>query len=304
MPQKFIAGVDLGATNVRVVIANEDGDIEARRVGAYPGGGPERVLRDIGRTIDDLVRGVWVGAKVAGIGMALPGTVDPPRGTVASIANLPDWGDVDIASELGRPRNVSVAVENDANAAAAGEAWLGAAKGMRDFVFIALGTGIGAGVWLDGKLHRGAHFLAGEAAFFPMTREQLRAPGWQHCLEGVVGGRAMAARAKELLGEHGTPSQLFEAAKNGETEAAAWLHETQEYIAMAVADMIALLDPDAIVFGGGVAAAQGEWFIEPIREMVHACTPLKTKMLLSALGDDAQVVGAVKLALDRIREHA
>ena len=203
MPQHtFIAAVDIGASNIRVAIANADGEIEARRATPFPGGPPEQVLERIGRTIDDLARGVWVGARAAAIGVVVPGSVDPAAGTVSTAANLVGWGDVPIETLLGGPRGVPVAMENDANAAAIGERWLGAAKGLDDFVFIAIGTGIGAGVIIDGKLHRGSHFLAGEVAYFPMTPEELREPGWDHCLESDVGGRAMQAKAIELLGEH------------------------------------------------------------------------------------------------------
>jgi glucokinase len=295
----FLAGVDIGASNVRVVVANEDGEIEARRATPFAAADPpERVLRAIGRTIDELARGVWVGASVGAIGVALPGTVNPARGLVATPANMPGWRDVHIAGMLGTPRHVPVAVENDANAAAVGEGWLGAGRGLTDFIFIALGTGIGAGLWLGGRLHRGAHFLAGEAAFFPMTRDQLRAADWQHNLESIAGGRAIAAKAHDLLGAHAKPQDLFDAASAGDDQAAAWLREMQEYLAMAVIDMIALLDPQAVILGGGVMMAQGEPFLAPVRELVHACTPTKTKIALSELGADAQILGAVKLALD------
>jgi glucokinase len=301
MPAQFIAGVDLGASNLRVVIANEDGEVEARRAGPLPVGAPEDVLAKIGRTIDELVRGVWIGNKVAAIGVALPGAVDPGSGTVASIANMPGWDDVAIGALLGGSRGVPVAIENDANAAAIGEGWLGVAHGMSDHVFVALGTGIGSGIVLGGRLHRGAHFLAGEVAFFPMTRDQLRAGDWQQCLEGVVGGRAAAARAIELFGPESSGADLFAAAKHGEERAAAWLSEVQEYLAMAVTDIIVMLDPQAVVFGGGIAAAQGEWFLAPIREAVHRCAPLPTPILLSQLGGDAQIMGAIRLAQDALR---
>lgn len=305
MPQRFIAGVDLGASNVRVIIANEDGEIEARRAGPLPAGTPEDVLDKVGRTIDDLVRGVWVGATVAAIGIALPGSVDPKAGVVASIANMPGWDNVPLGRLLGRARGaerqpVPVAMENDANAAAIGEGWLGAAKGLRSYVFVALGTGIGAGTVLDGRLHRGAHHLAGEVAFFPMTREQLRAGDWRNCLEGVAGGRAASLKAVELLGPHAKAADLFDAAKAGDARAAGWLAETQEYLAMAVVDMISMLDPEAIVFGGGVIAAQGESFVAPIRDLAQAAAPRRTKIVRSALGEDAQALGAVRLALDAI----
>jgi glucokinase len=301
----FIAAVDIGATNLRVAIANPDGEIEARRVMPFPGGPPEQVLDRIGRTIDDLARGVWVGARAAAIGVVVPGSVDPAAGTVSTAANLPGWGDVPIEAVLGAPRGVPVAMENDANAAAIGERWLGAAKGLDDFVFIAMGTGIGAGVVIDGKLHRGAHFLAGEVAFFPMTREQLQQPGWQHCLEADVGGRTMAAKAVELLGTRAKVADLFDAAAAGEERAAAWLHGVQDELATAVASIAALLDPQAIIFGGGVALAQGERLLAPVREAASRCLPAQPRIVLSELGDDAQIIGGVRLALDRLQQaHA
>ena len=303
MPAQFIAGVDLGATNVRVVIANEDGEIEARRAGPLPAGSPQDVLDRIGRTIDELVRGVWIGNRVAAIGVALPGAVEPGSGTVTSIANMPGWDNVPIRQLVGEARSVPVALENDANAAAVGEGWLGAAKGLTDYIFIALGTGIGSGIVLDGRLHRGAHLLSGEVAFFPMTREQLRAGDWEHCLEGVVSGRAAARAAKQLLGEYSKAADLFDAAKAGDPAAAAWLGEVQEYLAMAITDVIAMLDPQAVILGGGVVAAQGEWLVAPIRDLVHGCAPLRTPIVLSELGEDAQVLGAIKLAQDALRQE-
>jgi predicted NBD/HSP70 family sugar kinase len=213
---------------------------------------------------------------------------------------MPGWGDLDVAAVLGPPRGVPVAVENDANAAAIGEGWLGAAKGLSHYVFVALGTGIGTGIVLDERLHRGAHYLAGEAAFFAMTREQLRAADWQHNLEAFVGGRAIAARAHELLGEHAKPGDLFDAAFASEAAPAEWLAEWQEYLAMAIVDIAALLDPQAIVLGGGVVAAQGERIIEPVRALAQAALPVKTRIAISALGTDAQILGAIKLALDKL----
>jgi glucokinase len=303
VPQhRFIAAVDIGASNVRVAIANADGEIEARRVTPFPAGQPEQVIARIGRTIDELVRGVWVGAAVAAIGVVVPGSVDPDAGVVSTAANLPGWGDVPIEALLGVSRGVPVAMENDANAAAVGERWLGAAKELSDFVFIALGTGIGAGVVIDGKLHRGSHFLAGEVAYFPMTTEQLREPGWAHCLESDVGGRAMQAKAVELLGEHAKVSELFDAASSGDQRAAAWLAGIQEELAMAVASIAALLDPQAIIFGGGVANAQGERLLGPVRESALRCLPSQPRIILSELGEDAQIAGAIRLALDRLEQ--
>lgn len=301
MPARFTAAVDLGATNVRVAIVDEDGEIQARRAAPLPHGPPADVIEKIGRTIDDLVRGVWVGAKVAAISVVLPGAVDPERGTVVSVANMPGWDDVHIADMLGKPREIPVVMENDANAAAIGEGWMGAARGLRDYVFIALGTGIGGGVVIDGRLHRGAHLLGGEIAFFRMTREQAREADWErNCLEAMVSGRAASAKADELLGAGAKASELFDAARSGDARAAAWLIEVREYLAMAVCDIVAVLDPEAVIFGGGVVAAQGDALLGPVRELVHRAMPVAIKIEQSQLGEDAQIVGAVKLALDSL----
>lgn len=300
VPQQFVAGVDIGASNVRVVIADAEGEVHARRAGPLPEGEPAAVLRQVRRTVDDLVRGVWVGSRVAAIGVALPGAVDPAGGVAASIANMPGWDGVDVGELLGRSTSLPVVAENDANAAAAGEGWLGAARGMRDFVFVALGTGIGCGLVLDGRLYRGAHLLAGEVAFTRVTREQVREPDWQRCLEGIVSGRAFGREAAARLGPYAKAGDLFEAATSGDTRAAEWLAAAQEYLAMALSGVVALLDPEAIVFGGGVTAAQGERLIGPVREMVLHSAPVPPKILISSLGEDAQLLGAVRLALDSL----
>ncbi|HEY8172996.1 MAG TPA: ROK family protein [Dehalococcoidia bacterium] len=304
MPHRFIAGVDLGGTNLRIVIANEDGEVEARRSAPLPAGAPADVLMRVSRTIDDLARGVWVGASAAAIGVAMPGLVDPERGTGASLANLPGWDDVDVASALRDGREAIVAVENDANAAAIGEGWLGAARGAKTFVFVAYGTGIGAGIVLDGKLHRGANGLAGEIGFLPVSRQHVREGDWHAGLEGLAGGGAIADRARRVFGEKAKVSELFDAADAGDPEATAWLRATEEWMAMGVASLIATLDPDMIVFGGGVALARGERLLCPLRELLHRRGPQRTKLVLSELGEDAQILGAVKLAIDKMRESA
>lgn len=305
MTRGLIAGVDLGASNLRVVIANRDGEIQARRSMPTPGGAPEHVLDAIGKTVRQLAHSVWPGSAVEAAGIALPGTIDPDRGTAASVANLPGWDSIPIADLLGRHLGVPVAMDNDANAGAIGEGWLGAARGLRDYAFVALGTGIGCGIVLDGRLHRGRHFLAGEIAFFPMTREQLHDSGWDNCLEGIVGGRAYDRLAREILAAGSSAAQLFGAARDDPAVASAIL-AADEYLAMAIADIICLLDPEAIVFGGGVAAARGEPFLERIRGRALACTPARPRVLLTQLGEDAQVLGAVRLSLDKLEraQHA
>jgi predicted NBD/HSP70 family sugar kinase len=134
-----------------------------------------------------------------------------------------------------------------------------------------------------------------------MTPEHLHAGDWQHNLESVVGGRAIDRAAKLLFGPESSAAALFDAAATGDAQALEAVTQVHEYLAMATADIIALLDPAAVIFGGGVAMAQGERLLGPVRELAHASTPVRTTIVLSELGEDAQILGAVKLAIDRRR---
>lgn len=299
----FVAAVDLGATNVRVAIANSDGEIEARRHFLMPQEPPEAVLSRISRTVDELVRGVWVGARIDALGIALPGMVDPEAGVVSSVANLQGWSDVPIAALMSggsttTPRRI-IAMDNDANAAAVGEGWLGAARKLQTYVFIALGTGIGAGVVIDGKVRRGSHFLGGEIAYFSMSAEQVRTGGWTNNLESLVGGRALEEAARQVLGESAHAGDLFDAGATGHRQAVEAIGRLREYLAMAVVNICALVDPEMVIFGGGVMAAQSAVLLDDVREIVYRNTPVRVPIVLSELGEDAQLLGAARLAIER-----
>lgn len=299
-PTDFVAGIDLGATNLRLAVATLDGAIVARRAGPVDlSRPPDVVVRDIRRQVDEVLRHVWPGARLRGIGMGLPGIVDPARGVVASPANLPGWGAVPVAELLSGDDRVPVAVENDANIAALGERWRGAARDWRTFAFVALGTGIGAGVVVDGRLHRGARLFAGEVAYLATERAHVRGPfDPAACLEGQAGGRAIGRRLTELLGREATAEEAFSLARQGDPRALELVREAQEHLAVALTAIAALLDPDGIVVGGGMSS-QGEFLLGPIREMVHRQIPTRPPIVLSELGEDAQLVGAIRAALDR-----
>jgi predicted NBD/HSP70 family sugar kinase len=231
--------------------------------------------------------------------MGLPGVVDPAQGTVASPANLPGWGQVPVARILSGDDRVPVALENDANIAALGERWRGAARDWRTFVFVALGTGIGAGVVVDGRLHRGARFFAGEIAYLPTGRSHVRGPFDPDVgLEGEAGGRAIGPRLSRALGREITTEEAFALARHGDPRALAIIGEAQEHLAVALSAIAAILDPDGMVVGGGMSL-QGEFLLGPVREMVHRQVPTKPPLVVSELGEDAQLCGAIRVALDR-----
>jgi glucokinase len=289
-----VAGVDIGGTKTALLIADAATGVEIGRHGFSTecDAGTDRMLRAIydgisatiekaGRTMKDL----------RSVGFAVPGLVDD-TGRVLNAGKLAGWSDFDLRGRLERDLSVRAFVEHDANTAALGEQWVGLGKGLRSFVFLALGTGLGAGIVIDGRLHRGARHAAGEVGnmvpgrgFFDMG------PPEEHNLGGLIGGQAIRDQAKQAAGE---PMSAAEALRRSmEDERLGPLAErVADYVAIAVINIAALLDPEAIIFGGGTSSA-GAVLFDRVRARVSSELPFRPKLLRSPLGEDAQLKGAV-----------
>lgn len=303
---RHIAAVDLGGSLARTAVASEDGDLLARRAEPVdPKAPPEKVVQDILESLESLLAEVGGRGPPLALGIGLPGLVIPQEGKVIAPVNLPAWQPAVAVADLVRRRwPVPVAVENDANMAALGEGWRGAARGMKTFVFVALGTGVGGGVIVDGRLQRGARGFGGEVCYSCLGREHLDVDySPAGCLERLAGGPAIARRGSEALGRPLSSEQVFDLARQGDAAAQRVVRETAEYLAIAFTNMAALLDPEAIVVGGGIAR-QGELLLAPVRELVHRHVPTKVPILASTLGEDAQLYGAVRSALDLLYSSA
>lgn len=295
----LIAAVDLGASRLRAALATPDGKLLTRDVSATPRDAagrpaPATVVDAIAEMVERLLAEAGASAPAA-LGMGLPGIIRPGRGTAGSPANLPGWDNVDLASMLRRRWNVPLAIENDANMAALGEGWNGSAAGLQTFIFIALGTGIGAGLVVDGRLWRGAHLFAGEMAYTVLDRATAPSSPAATWLEDRASGRGIEAMAAARLGRHLAAADVFRLAAGGDAGASAVLRDALELLGLAVANACALLDPDAVVFGGGISR-QGDALLQPIREIVARVLPAPPRLLLSSLGEDAQLYGAVRAA--------
>jgi glucokinase len=299
MTARYVAAVDLGGSRVRTAVAGEDGELLAR--GAEPmrsEASPEAVVQSVLASVESLVAEAGGRGPPLAIGVGVPGTVIPHEGKVIGAVNLPAWQMVSVAEVVGRRWPIPVALENDVNMAALGEGWRGAAKDMGTFVFVALGTGVGGGVIIDGRLHRGARGLGGEVCYSCLGREHLHVDYQPAgCLERLAGGPAIARRGSEAVGRPVSSEEVFELARQGDVAARRVVEETAEYLAVAFTNIAALLDPEAIVVGGGIGQ-QGELLLAPVRELVHKHVPTRVPIVPSALGEDAQLYGAVRSALD------
>jgi glucokinase len=225
--------------------------------------------------------------------------VEPRDGRVISAGNLAGWEDLPLRAILSRELGVSVAIDQDANTAALGERWRGCATNLASFVFLALGTGIGAGIILDGQLHRGFHSAAGEVGNFIVGREFLGRDRKGHGnLEMLIGSPAIKRRARQQVKRDLSAADAIDRADD-DRRLAREAERIADYVSIAVINIAALLDPEAIVFGGGTAAA-GEELIGRVRERVTRELAHPPALVEAVLGEDAQVYGALYRALESL----
>jgi glucokinase len=300
----YIAGIDIGSRSLRFALADLRGKIVNRGERRTPSGSRDAILEAIAAGVNALFKETSIdSSKLFAIGAGAPGMTDVLSGRVINAVNLKGWTDLPLRDILHRRFKVPVCVDNDVNMAALGEVWRGCAAGHPDFVFIALGAGVGAGIVLDGKLHRGSRWYAGE-----ISHMHLDYRGWdvdygeQGFLENRVGAEGIARGGRQAP-VPGDPSvsadeaaRVFEAARNGDARAARVVNEIAVYLGTAVANISTLLDPELIVFGGGIAHV-GEQLFAPLREVVARIVRNTPEIRLTALGDDAQLFGSVYSAL-------
>ena len=313
-------GIDVGGTKILAALAEPSGAILGRRRSPTPRGGtPQDVLAAIERLVEELLaeHGLQPAALEA-IGLAVPGIVDDAKGRVVFTPNMNLSGLV-IVPRLATRFGAAAALGNDVDLGTLGEAWLGAAQGARSVVGIFVGTGIGGGILLDGRLVRGCRGAAGEIGHIVM---QIDGPqcgcGNRGCLEALASRTAIERDIRAAI-EAGEGSVLAEltggdlqvirskvlkkALNQGDPVVTRVMRRAAVYLGHACLTVRHILDPEVIVLGGGVMEACGD-FLMPIVEQVVASDALPGarqggRVVLSALGDDAVVLGAVALAKER-----
>lgn len=294
-----VVGIDIGGTKTAVMLTDvRSGEDLATETFTTPADdGPEAMIAGLCAAAEEIVAASDRPREaLRGLGVAVPGSVDIDAGRVMTAGNLRGWSDIPLRDLLCRQLNVPVLVDQDANAAALGERWRGGAKEMNNFVFLSLGTGVGAGIMINGRIRRGFHDAAGEVGNFVMHRDDLARSRDQHGnLELLIGGRAIRERAREATGDDLSAAEALRRAESDE-RLAPLAADVADYLAMTVVAIAALLDPEAVVFGGGTAEA-GEALIESVRERMTRELSAPPALLRSVLGADAQMHGAVFNAL-------
>lgn len=310
---KYGFGVDIGGTTVKLAFFSEYGDrISKWEIPTDTRNGGENILPDIAASIEDyLTRNGISSEEILGVGVGVPGPVDS-RGMVNRCANL-GWGVLDLAGQMRALTGLAAYAGNDANVAALGESWKGGGAGCRNMVMVTLGTGVGGGIVVDGKLISGAHGAGGEIGHLTLEPEETRLCGCgkRGCAEQYCSATGIVRSAKDYLSQTDTPSVLrcrekltckdiFDADAGGDAVASEILEGVYDRLGRLLANVCCVVDPEAIVIGGGVSRA-GERLISGIRKYFdrynfHAVSPVR--FALATLGNDAGAYGAFKLVLD------
>ena len=305
-------GVDVGGTKVAAGVVDDSGKVLERARRESPAT-DSKAMQD---TIADLVLDLAANHRVEGVGVGAAGFVDVSRATVLFAPNL-SWRDEPLKAELERRTDLPVVIENDANAAAWGEFAFGAAADADDLLLVTVGTGVGGGIVLDGRLHRGTFGIAAEIGHLRVVPNGRPCPcGNRGCWEQYASGSALVsdaraaarddAAASDLVARAGgdpdaiTGPMITEAAQQGDAFAVGRLAELGRWLGEGIASLAAVLDPGVVVIGGGVSEA-GDLLLEPIREHYRANLTGRghrpeLAVRTAELGNDAGLIGAADLA--------
>jgi glucokinase len=303
-----VLAVDLGGTKCSAAVADRNGRLISRRTVAVDLSSPNAPVLQIIQLAKEF--GVPKRAFRAA-GVAVPGLVRP-SGTVWA-PNLPGWDRMPLGSRLKRSLGIPVVVESDRNAAILGESWRGAARGKSDAIVFMIGTGIGAGILSGGRVLRGAHELSGCAGWLTITEAKRAASSGIGELEWLAAGPAIARAAQERLGA-GEKSSLSRidlstitahdvavAARKGDPLAVETFRRAGTLLGYGIANIVSLLDPQVIILGGGLAAVSA-LYLDSLRTAMLGCAqPLsaaQVKVVVSKLGDKANLLGCARLAWD------
>ncbi|GBF10273.1 ROK family protein [Tepidibacillus sp. HK-1] len=300
----YSIGVDIGGTKVAIAIVNEKGEIiEQTKIPTDLSISPQEMIARISSQIEQVIQKSAVSMNdVIGIGIGAPGPLDSKNGIIKCPPNLKKWVDIPIVNWMQKIWDLPIVLENDANAAALAEKWLGAAQENENFVYMTISTGIGAGIIVDGKLLHGMKGNAGDIGHTVVDPSFGKCTCGQYgCLESIASGTAIAKRASEIVGKELTTKEVFDLYNEGEAEIVDFIERIFRVLGVACVSIINTFDPEKIVIGGGVSKV-GDPLFKSIKDYVSqfALNPTgrKTKVVPAKLEQNAGVIGATALCFD------
>jgi glucokinase len=315
---RIAVGVDLGGTKIATGAVDDNGTLLARtELPTLAREGPGRVIQRMKESVYGVLQKLGLSlTDIAGIGIGVPGPMDAKKGVVKNPPNLPGWDDVPLLSIMQEEFNIKICLENDANAAALGEYLFGAGKGIENFVYITISTGIGGGVIAGGRLLKGDGGNAAEIGHITINFEgPVCGCGNKGCFEAYASGTAMARFAKEgiLSGrktilsnfsqkEEVKAEHIFAAAKEGDEFAMELVEREGFYLGVGLANVVNAYNPRRIAVGGGLTKAWDMFYQRMIEVMRKRALPVNVERLevvKATLGPDVGIIGAASLIFQK-----
>lgn len=309
---RIVLAADLGGTNLRVSAVTDDGTQLSRlRLPTPKSGRRDEIVGAILSLARESCGKLGSDISPIGFGLAVPATISSNDQKIFNSPNLPELDGFDLADELSNELGFPVLLENDANAAAVGENWLGASRGVKGSICVTLGTGVGGGLIINGELLRGIDGTAGEVGHINVEPDGHPCGCGSHgCLEQYASATAIVRMAKEMLSRFPesliadlkviTPVAVFNAGKANDKLSLEAFRCVGMYLGIALSDLINVLNPEVIVIGGG-ASAGWDLFIEHVRGQIKMRVfrepGERAKIVRAALGDAAGILGAARLVL-------
>ena len=312
MPDKLTAGVDLGGTKINTVLADSDGNVRSRDLrDTLAGEGPDAV---IGRIIES-IKHASADTELSGIGIGAAGACDTAKGIVTNSPNLPGWHDIPLRDTVQREFNVPTFMENDASVAALGEYRFGCEPDIENLIYVSVGTGIGGGIIIGGRLYTGSSGAAGELGHMTIDINGMECPcGNIGCWETLASGTALSREAVKriqagestaILDHAGGDIQkvdgksIFAAAKDGDRLANELIEQTGRYLGAGLVNLVDIFNPQLIRIGGGLSG-MGALLLDPAVEVVgqraFKLSADAVRIETARLGTDSTALGAVALA--------
>ena len=299
MNTKQVIGIDIGGTTISLGCFSSDGACTERiSIETPQPATPVAVIETITSPIQQLQQK----HNCLAIGIGMPGPTDKTNRIAKVGINLPDWQDIPLAAEIENLTNLPTTLANDANCAAIGEAWLGAGKNIANFILLTLGTGVGGGIFLDGKLFTGSYGAAGELGLITLY------PEGYPCNSGNIGSLEQYGSIGAIKRETGkTPLELGKLAASGDRQALDFWQQYGKTLGAGITSLVYVLTPEAVILGGGISASAEYFFPSAIAEInrrVHPSSRVGLQLLKAKLGSDAGMIGAAKLGWDLVADSA
>jgi glucokinase len=298
MSQKFIIGIDLGGTNLKIALLDSKFRIKHKEsLNTRKFSDKAELIAAIASAVSRIINNFTLNNKdILGVGLGLPGPVDHDKGIVHFFPNIPGWKEVRLRDLLEKRLGLRVSIDNDAKLMALAEYRQGKASRFKNVLCITLGTGVGGSIIIDGKLYRGTNNAAGEIGHLPINESGPDCNcGGIACLEAYIGNNRIKEAGRRLFRKEISPEELSSLAKSGNPKAFKIWDDVGARLGLALAGMVNILNLDAIIIGGGIANA-GQFLFDKvnktIRERAMTVQAKQVKVFKAELGNDAGMIGA------------